>query len=417
MIQKNSRAAWFVWSLGAAFFFFEYIIRVSPGALVADLSKAFSINAYQLGFLSTAFSISYIAMQIPVGGLVDRYNIRWLIGSMAMLCAASTILFASTETYALAVLARFLIGITGAFAFVGALKLAALFFSPKHFGFLAGTTQALGMLGASVGVGPLAGITSVMGWHETLIAIALLIALLSTLILISLRTRTPRPSNNEETHASVWLGIKTLFKNRYIWINMLIIGLLYTPSMVFAELWGPLYITRVHDFSPVFAASVVSVIFIGWGIGSPIMGWLSDKLQRRKPIILGSILMSMLFMSIMLYMPLSSSMLFVTAFLYGMSNVGVSICYASACELAPEAHTGTALGLTNMASIILGALFQPLVGLLLDMQWDGQLVDGVQYYSAANLKLAMIALPACFVLCLVACLLSKETYPTSGVRA
>ncbi|MDF1678629.1 MAG: MFS transporter [Legionellaceae bacterium] len=413
MIKKDSRSAWFVWALGATFFFFEYIIRVSPGALVKDLSHTFSINAYQLGFLSTAFSMSYIAMQIPVGSLVDKYNIRWLVGSMALLCAFSTILFASTETYALAVLARFLIGITGAFAFVGALKLAALFFSPKHFGFLAGTTQALGMLGASIGVGPLAGVTSVMGWRETLTAIGLFILLLSALILATLRTRAASTHPKEET-LSVWQGMKLLLKNRYIWLNMLVIGLLYTPSMVFAELWGPLYITRVYDFSPVFAASVVSIIFIGWGIGSPIMGWLSDRLQRRKPIILSSILLSMLFMAMMLYLPLSPSMLFVVAFLYGMSNVGVSICYASACELAPQAYTGTALGLTNMASIILGALFQPLVGFLLDLQWDGQLVNGVRYYSAANLKNAMIALPICFILCLIACLLSKETYPSTA---
>lgn len=414
MIEKNSRAAWFIWSLGAAFFFLEYIVRVSPGALVKELIHSFDINAYQLGFLSSAFSMSYIAMQIPVGGLVDKYNVRWLIGSMALLCATSVFLFASTSTFTLAVFARFLIGITGAFAFVGALKMATLFFSAKHFGFLAGTTQALGMLGASVGIGPLSKVASMAGWRMTLIAIGLLIAILSVLIFILARDKTTRNAESDDSH-SIWLGIKTVLKNPYTWLNMITIGLLYTPTMVFGELWGPLYINRVYDLPMVTAANVVSVVFIGWAIGSPLFGWASDNIQRRKPVIVGSACGSLVLMLCMLYLPLPIPILFLVAFLYGFSNVGVSICYASACELVPQQYTGTALGLTNMASILLGALFQPIVGWLLDLQWDGHFLNGVRYYSASHLKVAMVALPICLVLCIIAAISSKETYKeTSG---
>lgn len=414
MIQKNSRYAWFIWTLGASFFFFEYIVRVSPGVLVQELIQAFNINAYQLGLLSSAFSLSYISMQIPVGTLVDKYSVRWLVGFMALLCAASTFLFASTETFQWAVLARFLIGITGAFAFVGALKIATLFFSPKHFGFLAGMTQALGMLGASAGVGPLSAVIASAGWRHTLISLAGLIAVLALLIFTLVKDKPVEEGLSERKTHSILEGVFTVFKSRHTWINVAIIGLLYAPTMVFGELWGPLYISRVYNVSLIDAASVISVIFIGWAIGSPLFGWISDRIQRRKPIVIGSAAFSLVFIAIILYCPsLPLSWLFIVAFLYGFSNVGVSTCYAVAAELTPNRYAGTALGFTNMASILLGALFQPIVGRLLDLHWDGTLVNGTRFYSATDLQTAMLSLPVCLVLCLILCLFLKESYPKS----
>ncbi len=412
MIQKNSPYAWFIWALGTSFFFLEYIVRVSPGVLVQQLIEAFRINAYQLGLLSSAFSLSYISMQIPVGTLVDKYSVRWLIGFMALLCACATFLFASTETFPWAVFARFLIGIAGAFAFVGALKIATLFFSPNHFGFLAGMTQALGMLGASAGVGPLSALVASQGWRHTLIGLAFLIGILSLLIFILVKDKPVHQFSGTRPYHSVWMGVKTVFNSRDIWINVLIIGLLYAPTMVFGELWGPLYITRVYQISPVEAASVVSVIFIGWAVGSPLFGWISDRIQHRKPIIYASAACSLLFILIILYCPfLSLKSLFVVAFLYGFSNVGVSTCYAVACELVPSQYAGTALGFTNMASILSGALFQPIVGWALDIYWDGTMMDGMRYYSVADLQKTMIFLPACLIFCLILCFFLKESYP------
>jgi sugar phosphate permease len=412
MIRKNSRYAWFVWALGASFFFFEYIVRVSPGVLVNELIQAFDINAYQIGLLSSAFSLSYITMQIPVGTLVDRYSVRWLIGFMAMLCAASTVLFALTDTFHWAVFSRFLIGITGAFAFVGALKIATLFFSPKHFGFLAGMTQALGMLGAASGLGPLSLLIISIGWRQSLLVLALILAILSILIFILVKDKSKDVSSHPISSNSLLQGLFVVFKNPHLWVNVLIIGLLYAPTMVFAELWGPLYMSRVYHLSALTAASLVSVILLGWALGSPLLGWISDRIQRRKPVIYLSVAFSFVFMVIMLYCSsLSLPWLFIVAFLYGFSNVGVSTCYAVACELAPGQYSGTALGFTNMASILLGALFQPMVGWLLDLHWQGQFIDGVRYYSSQDLQCAMLGLPACFLIALVLCFFLKESYP------
>ena len=57
-----------------------------------------------------------------------------------------------------------------------------------------------------------------------------------------------------------------------------------------------------------------------------------------------------------------------------------------------------------------GALFQPLVGLLLDLAWSGETAHGARLYDTAAYRLALASLVACCVggfLCLLAV---RETF-------
>ena len=411
MIKKDSLGAWWIWILGAAFFFFEYVVRVSPSVMAQQLINDFHITAYALGTLSAFFYYAYIVMQIPVGTLVDRFSVRWLVGSMTLLCAASAFLFAHTHTFGLAELSRLLIGVTGAFAFVGALKLATVWFSPKRFGFLTGTTQALGMLGASVGTGPLAIMIAHQGWRHTLDFLGVLLIILAVLIFVFMRDRPSSTKPVSKQRIKVWQGVGSVLRNPMTWINGIIVGLLYAPTGAFGELWGPLYIHKVYGISPEDAAALISVVFIGWAIGSPVMGWISDYIRRRKIIIVGSAACSLVLICVLLYMPfLPLAVLYVVAFVYGFCNVGVSTCYAVSCEINEPQWSGTSLGFTNMASIIVAAAFQPVIGWLLDLGCHGHLVNGHRIYSVHDFQWSMLALPVCLVVCLVFCCFLKESY-------
>lgn len=418
MIKKDSVGAWTIWSIAAAFFFLEYIVRISPGVMAEQLQRDFNISAGSLGMLSAFFYYPYVAMQIPVGMLVDKFGTRWILGLMAILCSISVFLFSTTHILILAEMCRFLMGITGAFAFVGALKLASTWFSPRRFGLLAGTTQALGMLGGAVGAGPLAVLVTHIGWRSSLIILACLIAILAISFLLIIRDQ---PDSNQKSElskksCSFFSGLLIVLKNPMTWLNGFIVGLLYAPTAAFGELWGPLYIHQVYGISLEQAASLISCIFIGWAVGGPIFGWVSDKIRRRKPVIIGSTILSLIFVTILLYMPfLPISILFAAAFLYGLSNIGVATCYATACELNPTNLAGTSVGFTNMFSIMIGgALLQPIIGWLLDLGWHEEYLDNIRIYSSHNLQTVMLILPACLILCLILSLFLKESYGTTS---
>lgn len=422
-IHNKSFYPWLVLVLAAGFFFAEYFARVAPSVMVPDLMSAFKVNALSLGALSAFFYYAYVAMQLPVGTLMDRFGPRVLLSVMAGICGLACLIFSQTHSIFMADLSRFLMGFSAAFAFVGALKIARTWFSPKRFGFLAGLTQALGMVGAAVGEGPVSVLVKHLGWRSTMGIIGIVLVVLSIFIFILVRDNRDNniiDKNINSNNLSILESLFLVLKNKQTWINGLIVGCLYAPTAAFAELWGASYLHKVYGFTPEIAATGVGLIFIGWAISSPIVGWVSDKIGRRKPVIIASLLLSAIFMFLILYLPhLSMAGLFILLFCYGLSNVGVATCYAVASEMADEKAAATSMSFANMASVIIGALFQPIIGGLLDHYAKaGNLTSsdalkgagGVINYSINDYRMAMILLPVCFIIGLLGCLGLKETF-------
>ena len=404
---------WLVWGLAASAFFIEYFARVAPGVMVDSLMHDFKVQALALGSLSAFFYYTYVGMQIPVGILVDRFSLRWLLTSMIFLCGVSCLIFASTTHLEIAAFARLLMGFGAAFAFVSALKVAAVWFPAQKFGLLAGLTQALGMLGAAVGQMPMAYLVENFGWRHALSFIAGLMILLSVMVALLVRdpiASTPVKVKKTLAH-SPWSGLMQVLRNPQSWWNALLAGLLYAPTAALAELWGVKFFRQTYDLTNEVAAMGIGLIFIGWTIGGPLIGWVSDKIQRRKIIIILSASFSLLFASLVILVPgLPLGILFSLLFLYGFANTGVATSYAVASEINPQSVAGTSVAFANMASVIIGAGFQPLIGWLLQKNWNGVMDQGLPYYSNSDFRSALIILLVSLLLAIgVACGI-KETY-------
>lgn len=413
-LLQNPYYPWLVWGLAASAFFIEYFARVAPAVMVDSLMHDFKVQALALGSLSAFFYYTYVGMQIPVGILVDRFSLRWLLTSMIFLCGVSCLIFAITTHLQMAEFARLMMGFGAAFAFVSALKVATVWFPAQKFGLLAGLTQALGMLGAAVGQMPMAYLVENLGWRSALTFIAGLMILLS--IMVALLVRDPSlPSSQikakKTLNDSLWSGLLQVWRNPQSWWNALFAGLLFAPTAALAELWGVKFFRQTYDLSNEMSAMGIGLIFIGWTIGGPLMGWISDKIQRRKVILILSASFSLLFASLVILVPgLPIGILFCLLFLYGFANTGVATAYAVASEINPQAIAGTSVAFANMASVIVGAGFQPLIGWMLQRNWDGTMLQGVPLYSNSDFRSALLILPACLLLALCVACGVKETY-------
>jgi len=354
---------WLVWGLGASFFFYEYIARVSPSVMAAQLMRDFSANATQLGSLSFFFYLAYLGLQMPVGMLVDRFGVRRLLTAMALLTAVGCVIFAQAQSLAMAEFGRFCIGLGAAFAFVSTLKIAVMWFPAKRVGLLSGLTQAIGMLGASVGEAPTALMIGVVGWRLTTWSMAAVFMLIALLIAIFVRDKQQTSMQRTHVPMSMLGRLGVVLKNPQTWLNATYAGLVFAPTAAIAELWGPLFLQQSYAISNTVAASAIGCIFLGWGLGGPVAGWVSDRIQKRKPLLIGSAVTGTVLMSCIIFMPhLPIQVLFVLLFLFGVSNTGVAIAYAVAAEVNPRSMSGTSLGFTNLASVIIGAACQPLIG-------------------------------------------------------
>ena len=350
----------------------EYFVRVSPGVINNQLATAFHANALMVGIISATFYYAYIVMQVPAGMLLDRLSCYKLMLTAILLCAASLLLFSLTHSYLLAILARFLSGFSAAFAFIGTLKLISNSFPPKHFALLTGVTQAMGMLGAAIGEAPMSEAVSHFGWRHTHLGIAILFLLLAIVFALMAKGMTQKliPHKNA-MQTGVLQGLRIVLSNKQTWINSCFIGMLYGPTAAFGGMWGTTYISLYYHENIHHAALHIGLIFIGMVFGNPLFGWWSDRWGKRLPVMRISCISSLILLTLALYAHawfVSSHLLYGILFLYGVCNAGITPSYAMASEFNPHRFVGISLGITNMASILIGSLSIPLIGYLIDLQ-------------------------------------------------
>lgn len=410
--KKTLGFAWLVWGLAAAFYFSDYLARVAPGVMHRDLQVDFGINEAGFGILTASFYVPYILMQIPVGLTVDRISIRWLLTVMSLVTAFGCCVFGLADGLVSASVGRMLIGFSAAFAFVCALRLATSWFPPAMLGLLAGLTQALGMLGAAAGEAPVSFLVSQVGWRHSMLIIAFLFILLSILLYQFIQDR-PKSKSYEHEHdkgLSILQSLRIILTHRQTWLNALYAGFLFGPTAVIGEAIGPAYLQYGQGLTAHSAAFATGLIFIGWGIGGPLSGWLSDRLGRRKPIMIASAVCGMVLSTLFVFYPdMHQGTAYGLFFTFGLTNTGVAIAYAVSTELHERHIVGTSIAFTNMTSIFVGASLQPVVGKLVDS------VSGLRAYHVDMLTLpdfqfGLQILPLCSLTALILACLVKETY-------
>ena len=167
-----------------------------------------------------------------------------------------------------------------------------------------------------------------------------------------------------------------------------------------------------QEITPHQAALACSMVFAGWLIGAPFNGWATDKIKTRKlPLIIAS-LFTAITLSIIIFKPINLSLplLCVLLLLFGIFASAEIICFVVSKENNSIQIAATAIAFTNLLTMVGGAIFQPLIGKLLDVYWGGQIHHGVRIYSAANYQHAFFVLPIIILIGTVLAVLLRETY-------
>ncbi len=390
------------WLVGSLFFFYAWILRVSPSVMVEELMRDFAVGGAVVGNLSALYFYGYAGMQIPVGLLLDRFGPRRLMTVAACVVAVACLMFAWSDGLVGASVARFLIGAGCAFSLVGAMAVAGQWFPRERFALLAGLAMMFGMAGGVFGQAPLRVAVDATDWRTTMATVGVIGFGLMLAAWVFVRDRR-RGSGGV---GAVFKGLRRVAANRETWLNA-VAGLGSTgPLLAFAGLWGVPYLQAVHEIDRVTAGTVTSVTFIGWGVGAPLIGWLSDRIgKRRSPLIAGMVLSALSLVAI-LYLP-GIPLWGVGALCFGIGFGGSAqiVCFALVREHNPPQYSGTAIGMVNALVTGAGALFQPTIGWLLDLGWDGSLVDGARVYAVGAYNLAFgVLVVGCIVgiLCAVA---------------
>ncbi len=414
---------WLICGLGAVFYSYEYLLRIAPSVMEHSLREHFNLSASGFGFLSSFYYFAYVPMQLPVGVLLDRYGPKRLLTIACLICVVGTFLFTATDVFWVAAIGRFLMGLGSAFAFVGVLKLATIWLPEERLGMVSGLTSALGPIGAMIGDNFLEHFVEKMGWIQTLNLTAVFGIGLTVVLWFGIKDRQGRHRQigTVPTIKKGLIDLGIIIRNQQIWVNGMYGCLVYLPTTVFAELWGIPYLQHAHGLSAQGAGLANSLLFLGFILGAPLMGYISDKLQRRKfPMLFGAGGAAIVMMMI-LYLPgLSESNIQSLMFLLGLLYSAQAIVFAVGRELSPGEAAGTAMAVTNMI-VMLGAMFlQPLVGNLLDFSLSthvggaaltGEAVSNLQkLYSVDDYQFALSVIPLGILIAAILTFFLKETH-------
>ncbi|MFA5960756.1 MAG: MFS transporter [Tatlockia sp.] len=404
-----------VCAVGAFFYCYEFILRIIPGALQSELSAAFGyISATTFGQLSAFYYFAYSPMQMPVGMLMDRFGPRRLLTFACLCCTLGSLMFADTSSMLIAGSGRFLVGFGSAFAFVGVLSLALHWLPRRYFSLVAGLITTLGMLGLVYGEVKITDVAVTMGWHHVLTMMVNIGAILSVIIFLIVRDGPEGYAPHKQPLPEFFSNVWSVLASPQIWLIGFVGACLYTSLSVFGELWGKTYLEQAHHLTKIEAARTVSAMFLGWAVGAPVAGFISDSTGRRVlPLVIGAV-MAFICISLVLYCPnLSYTALNILLFFYGLFSATEIIVFIMGKENSGAKLSGTVFAAVNMIVTLGGVIFQPLVGKLLDTFGDSGVVSGEHIYSVLDYQLALSVLPISLLFVTILAFFMKDSRTTA----
>ena len=358
------------WLLTAVFYFYQYAMRSAPAVMMPDLTEAFGMTAVGVASLVGLFYWGYAPFSLIAGVAMDQVGPRAVVPLGAASVAVGAILF-STADPTLGSIGRFMQGAGGVFALIGAIYLVSTYMPASRAATMIGVTQMFGMAGGSAGqfvVGPI--IASGVPW-DSFWMVTGLIGIPIAILLFVLIPRKPAKAASRPGLGAALGGFGTVFANRQSILCGLIAGLIFMPTTIFDMVWGVRFLEEAHNVPYSEAVLRSASVPFGWIIGCPLLGWISDRIGRRKPVILGATLVLLLCMALILYGPRGVLPPYLLGLITGIASGSAMINYTVIKEANRPDLSGTATGVINFINFSMTALFGPIFA-----RWLAEASDG-----------------------------------------
>jgi MFS family permease len=410
MNSKLPVAAIGAWLLVAVYYFYQYALRSAPSVMMPQLTDAFGVNALGVSAIVGMFYYGYSPFSLVAGASMDRFGAKRVIPIGAAVVGVGALLF-GTGNVALANVGRFLQGCGGAFALIGAVYLITKNFPASVAASLIGVTQMFGMAGGSAGqflVGPI--MKGGLSWDRFWIYTGCLGLVISAVLLILLPKETPKTAASGGSGAFTTLlrSLGKVFRNPQSIICGLISGLLFIPTTILGMTWGVRFVqeARGHEYDT--AVMLAATIPLGWMIGCPLLGLISDRIGRRKPVILCGTIVLLAVLAWILFGNPAILRGWKVGVLMGIASGAAMIPYTIIKEANPPELGGSATGVINFLNFTFSALLGPVFGARLVRAPNDTDITALAHYQAGFQPL-LYGIVIAFILTLFL----KETGPAA----
>ena len=409
MSSKLPAAAIGAWLLVAVYYSYQYALRSAPSVMIPELTGAFGVNALGVSAIVGLFYYGYSPFSLVAGTSIDRFGAKRVIPIGAAVVGIGALLF-GTGNATLANIGRFLQGAGGAFALIGAVYLITKNFPASVAASFIGATQMFGMGGGSAGqflVGPI--IKSGVSWDRFWIYAGCLGLVISGVLLVLLPKETPKATPSGAGAFSALLrSLGKVFRNPQSLLCGFISGLLFIPTTILGMTWGVRFLQEARGREFEAAVTLAAAIPLGWMIGCPLLGFISDRLGRRKPVIFSGALMLLTVVTWVLFGNPEILRGHTVGILMGIASGAAMLPYTVIKEANPPGLGGTATGVINFINFTFSALLGPVFGARLMEMPEGDTSLALAHYQAGFQPLLYG-----IVLALILTVFLRETGPAS----
>ncbi len=397
--RKNYRRAWAITLIGSLFFFYGFIQVNMLTPMASALQSCFMASAQEIGLLSAFFFYSNVLFLLPAGLILDRFPIKKVMLFNLVLAIIGSLIFARSSSLPMAAFSRFISGIMMSFGLIACLKLASLWLPPARLALASSLIVTIGMFGAAAAQTSVTFLVGAFDWRYATMFIAGAGGLIT--VIIGFFVKQSAPSAVSAPSQGVFQSLREAAKEPQNWLCGTFIATINLPVAILGALFGVTYLTSTYGVSAMQGATIVAMLFTGMICGSPFFGFISDRLKKRKMLVLSGGAACLVLMLMVMYLPgLGSVALHLLFFGVGFTSACQVLGYPMIAEANPPANTGTALSLA--AILIMGGgygLGLPFVGYLLDMNWGS---------AAAAYQHAFLSIPIGIAIGLVAAIFAKD---------
>ncbi len=406
---KSSLLPWMVCFAATLFFFYEFIQGNMFASIAANIMQDYQIQADKMAWLSSIYYLSNVLFLFVAGMVLDRFSIKNTLLIAMFLCVVSTFLLAHSHSFYLALLSRFITGIGSAFCFLGPVRLASHWFPPKRMALVTGAIVTMAMAGGMLAQYPLTKLVTMVGWRQAVQDVGILGFVMLILMFFWIKERPQVALKKVGKTIDVLSAAKKAYLNTQYIRAAFYASLMNMAIAVFGAMMGTLYLEQRLEISAEYAAMINGMLFLGAIIGSPLVGWISDKMGVRiLPMKMG-VLASMLTVLAVLYLPVSLTMMTVLFFLLGLFTSAQVISYALVAESSSPAMTATAVSVISILTQGGYIIYQNMFSYLLTNHSGVHLVHGTPVYLLDAYQHAAIILPLGLLIAFLMLLGLKET--------
>lgn len=402
-----------VWGICALFFLYEFLLRTIIGTFQRPIMSDLKLTSFKFSILSTStYLLIYGLMQIPVGLIVDRVGLKKALFFGAVICCFATAGFAYTEHFYSALFFRMLMGFGSAFGFI-CLLIAVYEWMPKrNIAFLIGLSQFIGTLGPMLAAGPINAIAenSTMTWRTLFLNLGL-IGLLLALAILFIVKNSPKIQGSYQIlrrPEQVKSNMIQLFSQWQPWFIALFSASVYFSIEFLSENDGKIFL-HLKGFSSYFASYMLTLSWLGYAIGCPLLGFLSDHFERRKSMMQASAILACIVMITIVFSQEKYALLS-AFFLLGIAAGGQSIGFATIAEQFKTEYLAVGLALNNAVIMVISSINAPIIGYVIDRVKTTEHASLNDYqtvfYSLIFIAFISLALVSFFI---------KETFCKSAV--